>query len=336
MHEATPLWISESDVVSLMDLQQAIDALEIGLRLEASGEAQNMVKTHTSWSGGNTLHAIGAVFPYRGFAGAKTWAHTTGGASPLLILFDSSSGRLLAVIEAFALGQMRTAAVSGVATRWLASPDADELAMIGTGRQALPQIAVVLAVRPIKRVRVAARDYQKSKLFAASVQEMLGVEAIAFESIREAVENAPVVTVATRATNPMIDDSMITPGAHVNSVGAIVPSRAEVSQRFLEKCSVVAVDSLESARELSRELLEFYSGGVHSWDEAVSLASIVGTGKTREVSEPGFTFFKSLGMGISDLSLGIPIYEQALEQGLGREFPEPRRIPPRLRPLTAT
>src|SRR5437667_1373219 len=137
----SPLWISEADVVAMMDVGEAIVALEKGLRTEAGGEAKNMVKTHVSWGDSSTLHAIGAVFTKEGFAGTKTWAHTKGGATPLLILFDSQTGALAAIIEAFHLGQMRTASASGVATRLLAAEDADELAVIGTGRQALPQVA---------------------------------------------------------------------------------------------------------------------------------------------------------------------------------------------------
>src|SRR5438105_165769 len=135
------LWITEADVVEMMDLREAIDALEQGLLAEARNEAQNMVKTHAEWGGGATLHAIGAIFPQAGFVGTKTWAHTPGGATPLLVLLDATTGALKAIIEAFALGQMRTAAASGVATRWLARKDATEFAMIGTGKQALTQVA---------------------------------------------------------------------------------------------------------------------------------------------------------------------------------------------------
>ncbi len=77
------LWISEAEVVSLMALPQAIDALRDGLREEAAGRASNMVKTHASWANGSTLHAIGAVFDGWGTVGTKTWAHTAGGALPL-------------------------------------------------------------------------------------------------------------------------------------------------------------------------------------------------------------------------------------------------------------
>src|SRR5258708_23655589 len=137
----------------MMDIGGAIGALERGLVAESQGNAQNMIKTHAEWDG-SSLHAIGAVFPAVGFCGTKTWAHTKDGATPLLMLFDSNNGSLKAVIEAFALGQMRTAAASGVATRWLAAAGANEFAMIGTGKQAITQVAAVLAVRPIRHIRV--------------------------------------------------------------------------------------------------------------------------------------------------------------------------------------
>src|SRR5207253_11378445 len=99
---SSPLWISEAEVVAMMDVGEAIVALEKGLLTEARGEAQNMVKTHVGWGDGSTLHAIGAVFGSEQFVGTKTWAHTEGGATPLLILFDSETGALKAIIEAFA------------------------------------------------------------------------------------------------------------------------------------------------------------------------------------------------------------------------------------------
>src|SRR5438132_2550229 len=127
-----PIWISEAEVVELLDLSEAIEALEQGLRREAQGKACNMMKTHVSW-GHSNLHAIGAVFPGEKLAGTKTWAHTEGGATPLLVLIDADDGSLKAIIEAFALGQMRTGGISGLATDWLASEAADDMAIIGTG-----------------------------------------------------------------------------------------------------------------------------------------------------------------------------------------------------------
>src|SRR5439155_16013943 len=125
------VWISESVVASAIDMRGAIQAVENGVAAEARGEATAMLKTHAEWAGG-TLHAIGAVFPKAGFAGTKTWTHTAGGAAPLLILFDSGGGTLCAVIEAFRLGSMRTAAASGVSPSWLADYPVDCCACDGS------------------------------------------------------------------------------------------------------------------------------------------------------------------------------------------------------------
>ena len=331
MAAETPLWLSESDVVALMDVGDAIDFLEQGLLAEARGDAQNMVKTHAAWGQGATLHAIGAVFPAEGFAGTKTWAHTEGGATPLLILFDSESGALKAIIEAFALGQMRTGGASGVATRWLAAEGADEFAIVGTGKQAITQVAAVLAVRPVKRVRVFGRDEGRRAQFAARVEKEFEVEAVQARSVAEAVEGAQVVTVVTRATDPVLTAEMIARGAHVNAVGAIVPSRAEIARDVLERCDRVVVDSVPQAQKLSRELLEFFgSPDGEGWKRVEPLSGVVAA---REPRDPALdlTLFKSLGVGVSDLALGIELYRMAVERGAGRGFPHPRKVPPRLR-----
>ncbi len=325
-----PLWISEADVVSLMNMREAVAALEKGLLAEAQGDAQNMVKTHVEWGDGATLHAIGATFPKAGFAGTKTWAHTSGGATPLLILYDSNTGALKAVVEAFALGQMRTAAASGAATQWLAAADASEFAILGTGKQALTQVAAVLTVRPIRHIRAFSRNEDRRNQFVERVRTEFGVEADAAPSVREAVKGAAIITVVTRATEPILSADMIERGAHVNAVGAIVPSRAEVAADVLARSTQIVTDSIPQAQELSRELIEFFGHDPGKWSRVRSLARLVASRRARAPSDD-LTIFKSLGMGISDLSLGIELYGKAVNSGLGRQFPHPQKAAPRLR-----
>ena len=327
----SPLWISEAEVVSMMDLGQAIEALEKGLLTEAQGDAANMTKTHVAWGTGSTLHALGAVYPKDGFAGTKTWSHTEGGAAPLLILFDSQNGSLKAIIEAFALGQMRTASASGVATKWLAANETDDFAIIGTGKQALSQVASVLAVRPIKRIRVFGRNEERREQFAARVREEFELEVAPARSVADAVEGAAVITLVTRATEPVLSAEMIDRGAHVNAVGAIVPSRAEIAGNVLARCSRIVVDSVAQAQKLSKELMQFIGHpDQEGWKQVMSLAELVNARKSR-VAGDDITLFKSLGMGISDLALGMQLYQKARERGLGRELSHPQRVPPRLR-----
>src|SRR3989454_4373347 len=331
MSQPSPLWISEADVVAMMDIGDAITALEKALLEEARGDAKNMVKTHVAWGDGATLHAIGAVFPDEEFAGTKTWTHTKGGATPLLILFDTETGSLKAIIEAFALGQLRTASASGVATNLLAVKDADDFAMIGTGKQALTQVAAVLAVRPIKRIRVFGRDAERCEQFAARVKQEFEIETIAAPSIAEAVAGASIITVATRATEPILAAEMIAKGAHINAIGAIVPSRAEIARDVLERCGQIVVDNVPQAQKLSRELMDFFGAAdQEGWKRVSSLADLVAAGESRGASDD-LTLFKSLGMGISDLALGIELYRKAHAEGFGREFAHPEKAAPRLR-----
>jgi len=330
MSENTPLWISEAEVVSMMDMRDAVAALEKGLLAEAKGEAQNMVKTHVEWGEGSTLHAIGAVFPNAGLVGTKTWAHTPGGATPLLVLFDSNTGALRAIIEAFALGQMRTGSASGVATRWLAAEGADEFTIVGTGKQAMTQVAAVLAVRPIRRVRVFGRNEDRRNKFVARLRTEFGVEAIAARSVGEAVKGAAIITLVTRATEPILSGDMIGRGSHINAVGAIVPSRAELARDVITRSTRVVADSVPQAQKLSRELIDFFGPQPANWDRVQSLASLVASRRSRSASDD-LTLFKSLGMGVSDLALGIELYKKAAESGLGRKFTHPQKVAPRLR-----
>jgi alanine dehydrogenase len=316
----SPLWISEADVVALMDMRAAIGALEAGLVAEARGAASNMTKTHVEWQarGGHaTLHAIGAVFTESGIAGTKTWVHSPGGATPLLILFDANSGRVNAIIEAFALGQLRTGAASAIATRLLASDGADELALIGTGKQSLTQVAAIAAVRTLKRVRVFGRDAARRDRLATRIREELGLQTVEPPTIAEAVHGVAIVTAVTRAREPFLTGDMVARGAHVNAVGAITPAGAEIAADLLARCTQVVVDSPPQARRLSRELIEFYGTSDERWTTVQPLSTIVAARQQRAATDD-VTLFKSLGMGISDLSLGIEIYNAATAAGVGK------------------
>jgi ornithine cyclodeaminase len=326
----SPIWIAEADVVQLMDMPEAIRALEAGLRAEARGAAANMTKTHVEWGNHSTLHAIGAAFVEAGFVGTKTWAHTEGGATPLLVLFDSANGSLKAIVEAFALGQLRTGGASGVATGVLAARDADELGVVGTGKQSLTQIAAVAAVRPLRRVRVFGRDATRRAQCAARVRDELGLEAVEATSIADAVRDAPIVTLITRARAPFLTADMVARGAHINAVGAITPGGAEVAADVLARCGQVVADSVPQAQRLSSELIGFFGAPPGRWEGVRSLAAIVAEGKGRGANDD-LTLFKSLGMGISDLSLGVELYRKAMSAGLGRPLSQPQKVAPRLR-----
>lgn len=328
------LWISEAEAASLLDMHAAIAALDETLRLEAAGDAANMTKTHTAWPGG-TLHAIGATLRRDNIALTKTWVNTPRGSTPLVLLFDAAAGRLLAVLEAFALGQLRTSGISGIATRTLAREDARTLAIIGTGEQALPQVAAVAAVRPIASVRVFSRDAARRVAFARRVEDTLGLAATASSTAADAVRDADVVTLVTRATAPFLTPAMVARGTHVNAVGAITPERAEFETGLLDRCAVTAVDNVDQVRALSSEFRAYFNAAGRDWSGVTPLSALLARGQIRP-TDADLTLFKAMGMGISDLAVGLRCYRLAVERGVGRAIPHPERAELRLQRMIKT
>jgi ornithine cyclodeaminase/alanine dehydrogenase-like protein (mu-crystallin family) len=319
-----PLWITESEVVALLDLKEAIAALEDALRKEASGDAQNMTKTLLQY-GKSNLHAIGGKLG--DLVGTKTWTHTPGGTCPLLLLWSATDGSLVAVIEAFALGNLRTGGISGVAADWMAKPDARVLALIGTGKQALAQAATMLAVRPIERMQVYSPRAESRAAFVAKAREELAIEVVDCASAAEACRGAHIVTLVTRAAQPFLTAQMLEKGAHLNAVGAIAPDREEFAQDVFDRTTLVAVDNLPGVQQLSRELMT--RSATRGWDGVLPLSKLIAAGRRREARDD-VTLFKAMGMGISDLALGAELVLRARRRGIGRTIAQPKKVKPRL------
>jgi ornithine cyclodeaminase len=321
---ADAIWITEAEVVQLLDLKEAIAALEGALREEARGDAQNMTKTLLQY-GKNNLHAIGAKLG--SLVGTKTWTHTQGGTCPLLLLWSAEDGSLAAVIEAFALGNLRTGGISGVAADWMARKDAKIMALAGTGKQALAQVGTMLAVRPIERLQVYSPRPESRAEFAKKASEEFAIEAVACASVSEACRGAHIVTLVTRASQPFVSAGMLERGAHLNAVGAIAPDREEFAQDVFDRATRVAVDNLAGVQQLSREFMTRYAA--RGWDEVLPLSRLVARGQKRSDSDD-ISLFKAMGMGVSDLALGVELVRRARERGIGRAIPQPKKTKPRL------
>jgi ornithine cyclodeaminase len=324
---SSPLWLTEADVTASIDLAGAIDAIERVLAAEASGQAANMTKTLTMVGANDVLQAIGGSIATEDFCGTKTWVNVGGKSQTVLILFSLTDGSLQAVIEATALGQIRTAAMSGVGTKWLARPDADEMAIVGTGKQALPQIAAVLAVRPLKRVRIFSRT-EASRIAVADATHLMfpHIDVVAAGSLEAACDSAPIVTLCTNATRPFFTSEMAASGAHINAIGAIVPARAEFADDIFPRCDEIAVDTLDGAKELSREFIDYFGQGRSgqgraSWDRVTPLSALIRRGYHRPAGAD-LTLFKPLGIGIADLAVAVEVVRQCRSRDKGHALPE--------------
>src|SRR5262249_45016503 len=147
------------------------------------------------------------------------------------------------IIEAFALGQMRTGGISGVATDRMAAEGADDFAVVGTGKQALTQVVAVAAVRKLKRIRVFSPNPENRRAFIGKLEKLFpGTSLVEANSVEGGVRDAPIVRRVTRAREPILFAQMLAKGAHLNAVGAITPEREEFSQDVFDRVDAIAVD----------------------------------------------------------------------------------------------
>jgi alanine dehydrogenase len=237
------------------------------------------------------------------------------------------------MMEAAAIGSMRTAAISGLATSQLGSLDADELALIGTGMQAMTQVAAIAAVRPLRRLRVFSPTPEKRRAFVERASKSFDCEIFEARSVEEAVDGAPIITLATRAKEPFLMARMVAPGAHINAPGAILPDNAEFHQDVFDRASLVVVDNKSNAAKASNEFIIRYGRDPEAWTGVRTLGELVEADYVR-AADTDITLFKSIGMGLSDLAVAILVYERAREMGAGKILPLGVRAAPRWFPLT--
>ncbi len=325
----SPIWITEADVTSMVSLPEAIDALERVLPLEADGKAQNMTKGHLMVADNDAMHVLGASVIGEGICGFKNWINLRGKSETIVELFSMEDGANLAVIEATALGQMRTAAMTGVGTKRLASTDADEMGIVGSGKQALPQVAACHAARPLRKLRVFSRNPENRNRFADNVRKEFNFEVIACESLEDTVTDAPIVTIVTNSTEPFLTADMLAKGTHLNAMGAIVPARIEFTDDVFGRADVIAVDNFTSIRNLSAEFMNHYGEDEARWAKVRSISEVIRDNITRPEGAD-ITLFKAMGMGLSDLSLAIEVYKRARAENRGHKLPERVKTPPRL------
>lgn len=318
------LVLSEHDVRRFLPMAECIDVMADALADLARGDAVLPLRT-VAWlpDRRGALATMPALLPGLGALGAKVITVFPGNAATDLdshqgavLLFEPERGRLLAVLDASSITAIRTAAVSGVATRILARGDADDLAILGSGVQARAHLEAMLAVRPIRRVRVWSRTPEHARRFAEQAAAA-GIPVHPTATAEAAVDGATIVCTTTAATEPVLRGAWLAPGAHVNAVGSSTPAARELDSDAVAR-SRLYVDRRESALAEAGDFLAPKREG--RIDDAHILAELgevlVGAAGGRG-SPDEVTLFKSLGLAIEDVAAARHVYERALAAGGG-------------------
>lgn len=326
------LILTRHDVETLLSMPAAIDAVEAGFRQLAAGAVEMPQRLATTIAPHNSIHLSMPAF-VAGDAAAgdpgtlavkvvtvyndNRTQYNLPTIHAVLLLHDARTGQPLALMDAEHLTAMRTGAVSGVATRYMARPDASIVTIFGAGVQAGPQLLAMAAVRPMQRVHVIALG--DTQPFCTQMTTQLGVPVTAAEDVRAAVEAADLICTATNSPSPLFDGAWLRPGAHINAIGAYTKTMRELDGAAVLRSRVV-VDRRQAAQVEAGDLVIPLQEGIISPEHIVGeLAEVVTGAVPGRTSPQEITLFKSVGLALQDAVAAALVYRRAMQENVGQE-----------------
>ena len=310
------IYIDNEQVRELLPMDECVQAMEDAFRHEGEGLGGSLVRQTLFYPGGRQRLMIGSSPGFDTY-GFKTY----GGGVNLMMVFSTSENRLEAIMESRVLSEIRTGAVAGLATKHMANEDASSIGVIGSGLQALAQVQAICAVRPISKVKVYTRTAENRETFAEQLRSELELDAVAVETGEECITGSDVVVTATGSRDPVFEAPWLSPGAHINAIGATTPGRREIDESTVGRCDVVVVESVAQAKVECGELMVAEDRGTFQWSQAVEMRHLVTGLAGRRPSREAITLFNGLGVAMEDTAAAGVVLRKAKERGIGTELP---------------
>jgi ornithine cyclodeaminase len=326
------LVLSHADVEALLPMDECIGVMAEAMAALARGQviqpARVMVRpaggqglmlampAHVAPDGAAPFYGLKAVLVHHGNAALGKESH-----QGAVLLFSGETGEPLAVMNASAITAIRTAAVSGLATRLLARQDAGDCAIIGAGAQARAHLAAMRAVRRLRRVRVASRTLAHAQKFAQEFGPGAPFPIEAVAGAEQAVHGADLIVTATSATEPVLKREWIAPGAHINAVGAYTPTPREVDGATVAAARLFVDQRQAALQEAGEILLPMQAGAFGPEHIQADLGELVTGSRPGRASPDEITLFKSLGLPVEDATAADHVYRKAVERGVGARAP---------------
>lgn len=323
--------LTAADQRRALTMPEAMEAVTRALIEYSAGRADSPIRTAipVPGSGGTSLFmpalveqagGLGlkfvSVFPRNKELGKQTIYGT-------VVLADVATAEPIALLEASYLTALRTGAATGLATKLLARRDAQTVGLIGTGGQAPMQLRGVMAVRPVKEVRLYNRHPYKAYKLAQEMTEEFASRQVRFVvtlTPEDAVRDVDIIITATNSLNPVFPANLVVPGMHINAVGSFRPGMQELPPGVVSPSAKVVVDSREAALEESGDLVIPIRDGLFRPDDLYGELGELAAGKKPGRERPDeVTIFKSVGLAAMDLVVGRAIYDRAVASGLGTE-----------------
>jgi ornithine cyclodeaminase len=329
LEERLPLLVlSAPEVHRLLGYADCVAALRSGLGALAAGRADQPLRVIVQ--PGVAPGLMGVMPAYLGGPGGGYGikALTITAANPaagldahqgVMIVCDGPTGVPRAILNASALTEIRTAAMSVLATDLLAVPGAGDLAVIGTGVQARAHVRAFSATRPLCRIRVAGRDAARAAAFAAELQPEIPVPLVACASAAEAVRAADIIVTATSSAEPVLRREWIARGAHVNAVGACFPAVRELDSDTVAAAALFCDSRAGLVSESGDYLLAVADGRAGPEVIRGELGEVLAGAVPGRTGAGEITVYESLGLAVQDLAAALRACELAAAAGAGQQ-----------------
>ena len=302
-----------------MDL--ALDMVEEVFDARGRGEVINHPRTRIALGRGS-YNLMSAGWPEKGVVGSKSYVGGAGGISFQVLIYGASGEGLLGILDANLMGQIRTGAASGVATKHMARwCENSKVAVIGSGYQARTQLEAVAGVREIETASVYSRTAENRDGFATSMTEKLEIPVTATTSVDECLEGADIIIVITNTREPVLLGDSVQSGVHINAAGANGWQRRELDTRAVVKCDVIATDDIDQAKTECADLMAAADSGRIRWEQVINLGDIIAGNNPGRTDASQVTLFESQGVALEDMATGVRVYDMARAAGIGQEFP---------------
>lgn len=310
------IYLNEEHVSELLDMHSCISALEAAFTEKAVGTAANLPRRRLPFQG-RRFHLMAASLQGSGYLGFKAYGAAKG---QDVVLYKQGEG-IVAFVRSGRLGQVRTGAASGVATKYMARPDASRLGCIGTGHQAETQILAIAQVRNLDSIVVYSRDAARRRQFAERMSGLLERDVRPVDTAEAAVRGQDIVVTITNAADPVFDGHALEPGTHINAAGGNVRIHRELDEVAVTRAGTIAADDVAAAKLESGDLNWAVERAVLTWEKVYELAHIVAGLVPGRRSDDEITLFESQGIALEDVAAAAIVYERARDLGLGVDLP---------------
>ncbi|MBM3997553.1 MAG: ornithine cyclodeaminase family protein [Planctomycetes bacterium] len=311
------LLLNEQEVQELLTMELALDAVEAALRKQGLDEAHNIPRSRCQ-TDHVVLHAMSAAAKTLGIAGYKTYTTSRKGTCFHVGLFDGKTGELTALLQADYLGQMRTGAASGVATKFLARSDAATVGIYGAGKQARTQLLAVCRVRSIKHIAVYSRNEENRQRFCAEMAPLCQCPVEPVTRPEDAAKGKDIIITATTSREPVLFGDWLSDGTHLNVIGSNYLSKSEVDVNVVRRSKPIFIDSRDQGHLEAGDFRQARDEGVLNWGQVRELGELVAGRAPGRQHVSDITLFKSLGLALEDIATAAKVVAKAKEAKVGR------------------